>query len=175
MKFMLKNLFELGILLSLGFLFISGCAKNKNIDDLLLHFESQGLSVEDPPALTTEEKRVVDGAKKMFAAAGIKGGKNIESKTKVIASIKVRILQYSTLTAAEKAYKFFTQGEERRKKDSRERSYTYFRTDHFINGRFVLQIDHYKVKLASGGMSPNKINIDEAALSKIKQAFESFK
>ena len=171
---MLKNIFKISILLSLGFLFILGCAKTKNIDDLLLHFESQGLSIEDPPALSTDEKRVVEGAKKMFAAAGIKGGKNIESKIKVVESIKIRILKYPSSTAAEKAYKFFAQGEERRKKDSIARNYPYSRTDHFINGKFILQIDYYRVKLVSGGIGADKIKIDEAVLLKIKQAFESF-
>ncbi|MEK6714762.1 MAG: hypothetical protein AABY43_01790 [Candidatus Omnitrophota bacterium] len=125
---MLKSIFKTGILLSVGLLLITGCAKTKNIDDLLLHFESQGLSIEDPPAISAEEKRVVEGAKKMFAAAGIKGGKNgpVERKKKIIEGIKVGISRYANNILAEKACQNLTAFEERRKKRAIEKSSPYF-------------------------------------------------
>jgi hypothetical protein len=61
------------------------------------------------------------------------------------------------------------------KKRAIEKSSPYFKKGYFLNAPFLLEVEYYKVKILPGGLGADKISIDETALSKIKQAFESFK
>ncbi|MDP1852817.1 MAG: hypothetical protein Q8L26_01220 [Candidatus Omnitrophota bacterium] len=174
---MLKNIFKISILLSLGFLFILGCGKTKNIDDLLLHFKNHGLSVEEPPVLTKEEKQVVEGAKNMFTAMGFKAGKKapVERKKKIVEGVKIGINRYANNTLAQEAYQNLTAFEGRRKKRAHEDTSPYFQKNYFLSAPFILEIAYYDVKLVPGALAPYKVRIDESVLSRIKKAFEDFK
>ena len=169
---------KIGILLSFAFfLALSGCGNSKNINDLLAYFKSQGLSIEEPAALTVEEKETVEGVKTMFSAMGIKGAKKhpVERKKKVVGGIKVEIYRFANKALAQEAYDNFIDFEERRKKRAHEKSSPYFKTSYYLNAQFLLQLRHYKARLVPGGLGADKIAIDESVLFKIKNTFEDFK
>ena len=175
------------IILLTSIFIISGCSKSNptsTIDDLLVHFEETDLSVETQ-TLTLEEKAFVEKFKKKLKETQKKLGikpKNrkdapVESKVVRVESIKIKVLRYADNMMAQEAYEKFIEKEEKQKRRAKEKAIPYSRDTYFLNGPFILEINHWKARLKNGKLDtgwPEKIEIGESSLMRTKEAFESF-
>ncbi len=161
-------------------LVVSGCGtkitKEKTVGDVADYFKNSGLKVEDAPALSGEEKELVEDFQDAAKSMGLgKKSDVIESKSYMVESVKIKIMKYKDAESAQKAYDYFIGFEERKKKRNEEKSTTNFQTSYFLNNPFLLQIRHYDAKLVSGGIVPEKIEVKEEDVAKIQKVFVDFK
>ena len=163
-------------LVSLIFLmFLCGCAQQTStIDELVVHFENSGLSVQDPPPLDGREKEAVEKTSKALERLGA-GSKSklVESKTMIIDSVKVKMRRYQNAPAAQTEYENYVKKEAKKKQRSKKRNAPYNKSTYLLNGAFIIQIRHWNIK-SLDDFKPTKVDVPISSVNKIKKVFDEF-
>lgn len=169
MKFRFKFVFFAGVALCL---LLYGCSQ-PTINDLLVHFEKSGLSVEDAPPLEGPEKEAVENARK---ALGGRKSAAVERKIAIVDSIKIKIYRYKNNSTAKDIYEKFMEMEDRSKQLAQMRNTEYHQTTYLLKGPFIILIRHWTIKSLDDlrNLTPTEVNVPDSFINKIEQELDNF-
>jgi|GEM_PF-4436971 len=156
--------------------------KPPTIDQLITYFRDQGLTVTDY-VQSAEMQQFGDRAENEIAKAKKKLGieddpaknpnQSIDGRPLVVNGIKVYVNVYLNPTIAREHYLKGLTRQEERKRRAEEDGLPYYQTDYFVNGYYLMHVDHWQATLINGvlSMRPNIVTINANDLAKITDTF----
>jgi hypothetical protein len=151
-----------------GFYFFK--SSDKSFEDLWAHFQKSGLTVQNPPPPTPAEQKAIDAGNALLKQFG-GGNSDIKQEDKIVNNIRIAVRQYSDNKKANDAFDYETNNEQQTKLRYERQGGLYVRTDHYLNGRYILFIRHFEV---SASLTPTPSEFNQVDLDKIITSFQSF-
>ncbi|QSH41715.1 hypothetical protein P0136_06605 [Lentisphaerota bacterium ZTH] len=158
---------------------LAGCSnksadKQDSIDDLLLHFQQDGLKVEPPVKRSAVDKKFYDDSMKLAKLIKNRKSKLIEFRTIHVQGIKVKIRRYKDDDSAIYAYKNLMALEENTRQNYLKENRTYYKQDFLLNPPYVLSIKHFRVIVKNDRLNAIPLDLSEKAIKKIIKSFNCF-
>jgi hypothetical protein len=172
-------IFLLTVVIAVGAVFLSH--QQKSISGLVDHFNKRGLHAQVyNESQTDKEQKVVEDFRGLIEdAQQVSGSRSpliIDTQVLLVDGIAFKVTQYKEEAEAKKVYMLLESLDKSGRERDEKQGLPHDQSEFFLNGQFLIRIDHYDVRIEDGtpGLTKTNLELDPATIVMIQTAFAKF-